>query len=180
MDIQTKPLFFYLFIYFIFCLVQSRINILYFPHLIGLSMQFPLNELSVILCLCLANINCFIAESIDIVLLCVDGNFFDSKLLALLIIISLLNYHRPVLVVVAVHSKHLLRKLRLNKEETFFLAWNKSKMLVLVTVIIIENGISQCLGILTDVDHLSRRQFRLEVDVAGCGIGFVHDKIILM
>lgn len=143
-------------------------------------MKFPLNQLCVILSLCLANINCLIAEGIDIVLLCVDGNFFDSKLLALLIIISLLNYHRPVLVVVTVHSEHLLRKLRLNKEATFFLAWNKSKMLVLVTMIIIENGISHCLGILTDVDHLARRQFRLEVDIAGCGIGVVHDKIILM
>ncbi len=143
-------------------------------------MKFPLNQLRVILSLCLANINCLIAEGIDIVLLCVDGNFFDSKLLALLTIVSLLNYHRPVLVVVTVHSEHLLRKLRLNKEATFFLAWNKSKMLVLVTMIIIENCISHCLGILTDVDHLARRQFRLEVDIAGCGIGVVHDKIILM
>lgn len=54
------------------------------------------------------------------------------------------------------------------------MAWHQDKMLILGTLVFIEDSIASSFGILADVDDFPWSQLGLEVDVAGCGMGIHH------
>lgn len=71
-------------------------------------MEFPLNDLSIILGLGLADINCFFVEGMYVILFGVHRYFLNHEFLAILVVIGLLYNQGSIAIVVPIDCQHLL------------------------------------------------------------------------
>jgi hypothetical protein len=70
--------------------------------------EFPLNDLSIVLGLGLADINGFFVEGVNVIFFGVHRYFLNHEFLAILVVIGLLDDQGSIAVVVPVDCQHFL------------------------------------------------------------------------